>query len=342
MITRTATPEAIRPTPHWQRLLTEGVGRLGELLDLLQLSAEEVGASTDAARDFPLRVPRGFVDRMGRGDPRDPLLLQVLPTQNETEAVPGFEVDPLAEREHSPAPGVLHKYQGRALLVLTGACAVHCRYCFRRHFPYSEHQEPRWQGAVQWLAEQPDVDEILLSGGDPLALADSKLAELVAELDDIPHLRRLRLHTRLPIVLPERVDTGLLGWLEKSRLQKVMVVHANHPQEIDDSVRKAFQRLRNHGVTLFNQAVLLRGINDRVAILKELNKTLFEAGVLPYYLHLMDRVRGAAHFEVADSKARELVWQLMQELPGYLIPRLVREIPGAPSKVPINPFPGTF
>jgi L-lysine 2,3-aminomutase len=345
-----AAASAAAPSPAWQRALGEAVGSVGELLDLLGLSPRQLPPwslprlqpSAAAAREFPLRVPRGFVARMRRSDAADPLLLQVLPTAAELVAAPGFTADPLAESAEaaafSPLPGVLHKYRGRALLLLTGACGVHCRYCFRRHFPYGEHA-PRgdgWRGALAWLAGNPGIEEVILSGGDPLAVGDEKLARLVADLNAIPHLRRLRLHTRMPVVLPERVDAALLGWLAGTRLAPVVVLHANHARELDGAVGAAIARLRAAGATVLNQAVLLAGVNDDAAAQCELSRALFSAGALPYYLHLLDRVAGAAHFEVPEERARELLRAVMAELPGYLVPRLVREVPGAPYKVPLD------
>jgi EF-P beta-lysylation protein EpmB len=331
----------------WQRALGDAVRSLGELLDLLALPAAALPAhlrpAAEAALDFPLRVPRGFVSRMRRGDPADPLLLQVLPTAAELVAAPGYTADPLAETPEagspvSPLPGVLHKYRGRALLLVTGACGIHCRYCFRRHFPYGDHA--RWgEGfgrALEWLAASPGIEEVILSGGDPLAASDERLAELAAGLDGIPHLRRLRVHTRMPVILPERVDTALLDWLTGGRLQPVVVLHANHARELDCTVAAAVARLRLAGVTVLNQAVLLAGVNDSVEALAELSRALFAAGALPYYLHVLDRVSGAAHFDVPEARARELVRGVMAELPGYLVPRLVREVPGAPCKVPLG------
>jgi len=336
----------VRLVPAWQRALGDAVSSVGELLDLLALDAAELPphlqASAAAARDFPLRVPRGFVARMRPGDPADPLLLQVLPTAAELVAAPGYSIDPLAESDEaaafSPLPGLLQKYRGRALLLVTGACGIHCRYCFRRHFPYGEHA-PRGEGrdrALHWLAANPGVEEVILSGGDPLAVSDEKLARLVEGLDAVPNLRRLRVHTRMPVVLPERVDAALLDWLGGTRLSTVVVLHANHAQEIDGAVVAAIGRLRAAGATVLNQAVLLAGVNDSVAAQCDLSRALFDAGALPYYLHLLDRVAGAAHFEVGESRARELLRGVMAELPGYLVPRLVREVPGAPYKVPLD------
>ena len=339
-----------RAVPAWQRALGEAVSSVGELLDLLELAPERLPPhlrpserpADAAARDFPLRVPRGFVSRMRPGDPADPLLLQVLPTAAELVAAPGYAADPLAEADQatavSPLPGVLHKYRGRALLLVTGACGIHCRYCFRRHFPYGEHAAggDGWRPVLDWLAASPGVEEAILSGGDPLAAGDEKLARLVAGLDAVPHLRRLRIHTRLPVVLPERVDAALAGWLGGTRLSTVVVLHANHHHELDAAVAMAIKRLRAAGATVLNQAVLLAGVNDSVAAQCELSRALFDAGALPYYLHLLDRVAGAAHFEVGEPRARELLRGVMAELPGYLVPRLVREVPGAPYKVPLE------
>ena len=331
---------------NWQGTLGDAVSSVGELLDLLGLGPDSLPPylrpADAAAREFALRVPRGFVARMRIGDPADPLLLQVLPTAAELVAAPGYTADPLAEVDEaaaaSPIPGVLHKYRGRALLLVTGACGIHCRYCFRRHFPYGDHA-PRgdgWARALEWLAANPAVEEVILSGGDPLAVSDEKLARLVEALDAIPHLRRLRVHTRMPVVLPERVDDALVSWLGGTRLSTVVVLHANHAQEIDGTVSAAIARLRAAGAAVLNQAVLLAGVNDSVAAQCELSRALFDAGALPYYLHLLDRVVGAAHFEVSEARARELLHGVMAELPGYLVPRLVREIPGAPFKVPLE------
>ena len=358
---RTAHP--IREIPLWQRVLAEAVTDPAELLRLLELDPELLpGGAAGAERAaglFRLRVPRGYVGRMRPGDPDDPLLRQVLPLGAEAEPVAGFTADPLAEAAATARPGMLRKYRGRALLVVTGACAVHCRYCFRRHFPYEENRPGRgpdgggradgrggWGAAVEALATDPTVEEVILSGGDPLSVTDDRLEELVRAIEAIPHLRRLRVHSRNPIVLPERVDDRLLSWLaphsggsggSRRRLERVLVVHANHAREIDDAVVAALGRLRSAGVTLLNQSVLLGGVNDSVEALAELSHALFSSGVLPYYLHLLDRVAGAAHFEVPEERARVLVGELAARLSGYLVPKLVREVPGAPAKVPVAP-----
>ncbi len=324
--------QAARHPPAWQRELARAIREPAELLASVGLCEE--GLRLSVGEGFPLRVPRGFVARMRRGDPHDPLLRQVLPLADESLRVPGFTNDPVGDAAAHAVCGVLHKYRGRALLVTTGVCAVHCRYCFRREFPYDEALAARddWQAALDYLAGDASIEEVILSGGDPLALADHKLAALVAKLDAIPHLRRLRIHTRLPIVLPERVCDELLDWLMRTRLATVMVVHANHANELDDSVCHALVRLRAAGITLLNQSVLLRGVNDDVDTLARLSTRLFDAGVLPYYLHLLDRVQGAAHFEVEEVRAQELRRALAARLSGYLVPRLVREIVGMPYK----------
>jgi EF-P beta-lysylation protein EpmB len=275
---------------------------------------------------------------MRRGDPGDPLLRQILPLGEELAQHPGFVPDPLDESGALRAPGLLHKYAGRALLVATGACAVNCRYCFRREFPYGEQSSAgRWRQAVECIAGDPSIEELILSGGDPLSLTDARLHALVEHLRPVPHLRRLRIHTRLPVVLPSRIDAGFLEWLATLPWQVVVVLHANHGREIDEAVAAACVRMRDAGATLLNQSVLLRGVNDDARVLADLSQRLFAAGVLPYYLHLLDRARGTSHFEVDETRARRLAAELAALLPGYLVPRLARELPGAASKTVIAP-----
>jgi EF-P beta-lysylation protein EpmB len=328
-----------RQPPAWQQALQHAVSDPVELLALLSLGPEWLEPAQAAARRFPLRVPRGFVDRMRRGDPRDPLLLQVLPLGAELEEVPGYVTDPVGDLASRAGPGLLHKYDGRALLVTTGACAVHCRYCFRRHFPYDDENASRagFGPALDAIRADTSIGEVILSGGDPLALSDRRLTMLWEGLAAIPHVRRIRIHTRLPVVLPERIDGAFLESWSAVPLQKVVVVHANHAREIDDSVRRAIAGLRAADTTVLNQTVLLRGINDRVADLVALSEALFAAGALPYYLHLLDRVAGAAHFDVPVDAAQRLAADLAARLPGYLVPRLVREDPGAPAKTVLPP-----
>ena len=337
----TAAPEPRQPAAlvpvRWQQALREAVRDPRELLDLLGLDRLAPRLSDEAMVQFPLRVPRGFVARMRRGDPRDPLLRQVLPLDDEMRPMPGFGLDAVGDGAAKTAPGVIQKYRGRALLVATGSCAIHCRYCFRRHFPYAEETAARdgWREAVDLIRQDASIEEVLLSGGDPLSLSNGKLAELTGALADIPHLRRLRIHSRLPIVVPERVDDGLMGWLSTLPWPVPLVVHANHANEFDGTVDAALGRLRAAGVHLLNQAVLLRGVNDSVDALAALSERGFAAGVLPYYLHQLDRVAGVAHFEVDDAHARALHAGLAARLSGYLVPRLVREIPGDTGKRPL-------
>src|SRR5690349_2235730 len=329
----------IRNVPvSWQRELAEAVTDPRDLLAVLGLPASMADAAERAGEKFSLRVTRSFLSRMRHGDANDPLLRQVLPVDEELLEVAGYGADPLEEGAARRAPQLLHKYTGRALLIATEACAIHCRYCFRREFPYSVPETrigPRWGEALEILAQDTTIEEVILSGGDPLSLSDARLAQLTDALAKLPHLRRLRVHTRQPIVLPSRVDAGLIAWLRGIRLPTIMVLHSNHPNEIDADVRAACAAPRAAGVTLLNQAVLLRGVNDDAGTLERLSVSLMDAGVLPYYLHVPDRVRGTAHFDVDDRTARGLIEQLTGRLSGYLVPRLVREVPGAASKMPL-------
>ena len=326
------------PPGAWRKDLAGVVTDVDELLRLLGLGDHPPYATPSALRGFPLRVPRAFIDRMRPGDPADPLLRQVLPVAKEDVPAPGFTADPVGELSSPPADSVLHKYQGRALVMVTGACAVHCRYCFRRHFPYAElgSAPPEWDAAVDRITLDPAISEVILSGGDPLTVPDSRLEVLGRKLAALPQLKRLRLHTRMPIVLPQRVDGALTSWIGGLGLPTVVVVHANHANEIDDNVRRALAALAATGVTLLNQTVLLAGVNDSVDALGDLSEDLFDAGVLPYYLHMLDPVAGAAHFKVSDGEAKRLHAGVTARLPGYLVPKLVREVPGAPAKVGVD------
>jgi EF-P beta-lysylation protein EpmB len=322
----------------WQRELASAIRDPDHLIDTLGLPDELRAGARQAAALFPLLVTRSFLSRMRPGDPRDPLLLQVLPLGAEADRVPGFVSDALAEQNAHAAPGLLQKYVGRALLISTGACAIHCRYCFRRDFPYGD--EPRrlsdWEPAFERLSEDESIREAILSGGDPLMLTDSRLTEIIRRLDTIPHLDRLRIHTRLPIVLPSRVTRPLVKLLRSTRMTPIIVVHANHPAELVDDCARAVRRLVRSGLTVLNQAVLLRGINDSVEILSALSERLINLGAIPYYLHQLDRVSGTAHFEVPEFRGLELVAALRSRLPGYAVPQYVREIPGEPHKVPLG------
>jgi EF-P beta-lysylation protein EpmB len=331
-----AAPLPLQPA-RWQQLWRDAVRDPRELLSLLGLDTVAPAVSDEAAAQFAMRVPRGFVSRMRPGDPRDPLLRQVLPLDDELRPTPGFALDAVGDGLAKAASGLIRKYRGRALLIATGSCAVNCRYCFRRHFPYGEETASAagWRNAVGLIAADPGIDEVILSGGDPWSLATSKLVELTDALARIPHLKRLRIHTRLPVVLPERVDDALQAWLAALPWPVTVVLHANHANEFAPDVDNALMRLRAAGAVLLNQAVLLRGVNDSVDALAALSERGFEAGVLPYYLHQLDRVQGAAHFEVDDGHARALHAGLAARLSGYLVPKLVREVAGDPGKRPL-------
>ncbi|WP_313317746.1 EF-P beta-lysylation protein EpmB [Stenotrophomonas sp.] len=325
------------PVDSWQNHWRQAIRDPAELLQALGLDGSALGVSAEALAQFALRVPRSFVARMRHGDPADPLLRQVLPIDEEMRIVPGFSFDAVGDGAAKKATGVIQKYRGRALLVTTGSCAINCRYCFRRHFDYAGENAAKggWRDAVAVIAADPDIDEVILSGGDPLSLATSKLAELTDALAAIPHLKRLRIHSRLPVVLPERVDDALIQWLAGLPWPVAFVLHANHANEFDAQIDTVLARIRGTGAQLLNQAVLLRGINDDLDTLAALSERSFAAGVMPYYLYQLDKVQGAAHFEVSDDKALALHAGLMARLSGYLVPKLVREIAGDTSKRPL-------
>ncbi len=317
----------------WQQSLAQSITDVKDLCSRLNLDAESSEKILSQSH-FPVRISPEFLKRMRPGDIEDPLLKQALPTQKELIKDPLYSLDPLEEKRFNPVPGLLHKYQSRVLLTVTGACAIHCRYCFRRNFPYEENTPgiEGWNQALDYIAQDPKIEEVIFSGGDPLVVKDAQLSKLAKKLQEIPHLKRLRIHTRLPIMIPSRIDEELLEWLGNSRLNPVVVLHCNHPNEIDEEVENAFDRLRTAKITLLNQSVLLKGINDDAETLIQLSKRLFENGVLPYYLHLLDPVDGAAHFDVSETRALELIRIMTEELSGYLVPKLVREFPGKASK----------
>lgn len=323
--------------PDWRRALREAIRDPVTLYRRIGLDPSTLPAAFRSADSFPLLVPESFLARMTPGDPTDPLLRQVLPVEAETRNTAGFSVDPVGDLSARRAPGLLHKYAGRALLVVTGACAVHCRYCFRRHYPYTD--EPgsvdAFQPALETVAQDRSIHEIILSGGDPLSRPDAWLQELVRHLAAIPHLNTLRIHTRYPVVLPERVGPPMLEWLCGTRLDPVVVLHANHAAELTGDCLAAIAQLRDAQVSLLNQSVLLAGVNDDADALEALSRRLFAVGVLPYYLHQLDPVAGAAHFQVEDERGCQLLAELRKRLPGYLVPRFVREVEGADHKIPL-------
>jgi L-lysine 2,3-aminomutase len=328
----------VKTKPGWQQALANAVSDAYELLAQLGLSGALQEIDKEKIRQFPLRVPQSYINKMRYGDKNDPLLRQVFPLIEESYDVAGYGHDPVGDQSAVTSPGILQKYQGRALLVTTGACAIHCRYCFRRHFPYADSNPlaSQWSQTLAQLANDTSINEVILSGGDPLVLGDDKLARLVADLDKIPHLKRLRIHTRLPVVLPERIDTPLLNWIAACRLKVIMVIHANHANEIDPVAEAALSGLQQAGCQLLNQTVLLKGINDSDSALVALSERLSEVNVMPYYLHLLDKVAGAHHFDVEETRAITLMESIRKQLPGYLVPRLVREIQGEASKTIIR------
>ena len=321
-------------TPTWQHLLSNAISDPAELLSLLNLPEEVLEPARRAAAQFPLRVPLPFIERMLKGDLNDPLLKQVLPLDQELEPVEGFTTDPLAEMQSNPHDGLIHKYQGRVLLITTGACAINCRYCFRRHFPYQENRlgPEQWQSILDYIAADSSISEVLFSGGDPLVTPDRRLKKMLHDLAEIPHLQRVRFHTRLPVVIPQRITDELIEALTSTRLKPVVVLHSNHPNEIDATLGEALIPMQQARIPVLNQAVLLKGVNDEVAVLKQLNERLFDVGVLPYYLFVLDPVAGSAHFDISDQQAQALMRDLQTQLPGYLLPKLAREVPGKPSK----------
>lgn len=330
MITRTP----VNAKQAWQIALSNAYRDPLALLQALDLEPLQVGYHPDAHQDFRLRVPQSFVARMQKGNPQDPLLLQVLPHTAETVAHPGYSADPLQEQAANKVPGLLHKYHDRALLIVAGSCAINCRYCFRRHFSYTDNlaQHQNWQPALDYVRAHTELREVILSGGDPLLLRDQALSTLVQTIAAIPHITRLRIHSRLPIVLPERITPALTEALSHPQLSTVMVMHCNHPQELDTSVADAVQTLHQAKVSVLNQSVLLRGVNDSADILCQLSEQLFSIGVLPYYLHVLDKVQGAAHFDVPKAQAQQLIASMRHRISGYLVPRLVREDAGAKAK----------
>jgi EF-P beta-lysylation protein EpmB len=321
----------------WQNKLAGAITDPKELLDIIGLHSADLDSAYRASLDFPLLATRSYVDKIEPNNPKDPLLLQILPVREELFPVAGFSSDPVGEIESIKVPGLLKKYAGRVLINTTPVCAIHCRYCFRRHFPYSTagHGRVALEAAAEYIRSDSSITEIILSGGDPLTLGNNRLRELIHLFETIPHVVRLRFHTRLPTVLPERIDAEFIDILKSTRFETVIVIHVNHHREIDQAVTQALHNIKSTGTQLLNQSVLLRGINDQPETLIRLSEVLFSAGVLPYYLHLLDRVQGAGHFEVSENEALQLHEALSAHLSGYLVPRLIREIAGKKNKTPV-------
>ena len=323
---------------NWQSQLSDLITDPSELLHVLELSSEQLlSGAIMASEQFKLRVPRAFVRKMQVGNPLDPLLLQVLPHHLELEEHPEFVTDPLGEEAANQMPGVLHKYQSRFLLTLTGACAIHCRYCFRRHFPYQENlpKNEDWLKIKHYIEQNPSINEVILSGGDPLTLSNRKLALWIERLSSLDQIKIVRIHSRVPIVIPNRLDEEFISILKNSRLRIIVVVHSNHASELDDYTCSKLLQLSLHHITVLNQVVLLKGVNDSAQSLTELSYRLFEARVMPYYLHVLDKVKGAQHFDLRSSQIDQIYNDVLASLPGYLVPKLVREIAGEKNKTPL-------
>jgi len=328
-----------KQTSSWQQQLADVVTSAEQLAQVLELPAAYLQAAQQASQDFAIRVPRAFLERIKKGDVNDPLFRQIWPLAQENAQPPaGFLLDPLGEASSNKTPGIIHKYHGRVLLVTNGSCAVHCRYCFRRHFPYGDNalSSQQWLEALDYIQQRPEINEVILSGGDPLTNNDKRLFGLIKAIGEIPHVTRLRIHTRLPIVIPARITDELVDNLTKSRLKIVVVVHSNHANEIDGEVAACLKKLYLAGIHVLNQAVLLKDINDDLPSQVNLSEALFDCHVLPYYLHLLDPVVGAHHFEVKLVEAQNLMLALQGHLPGFLVPKLVREVDGRPSKTTID------
>ncbi len=325
-------------TAGWQQELKEIVTHPSELLKQLELDPKQyLTAATEAAKLFEIKVPQSYIHRMKKGDINDPLLKQVLPVGAEFNKVPGYTADPVGEQDNSNS-GLIQKYQGRALLMINGHCAINCRYCFRREFPYSDHRLNRkdWETTLEHIDNDSSINEVIFSGGDPLASNDKQLSWITEQVANIPHIQRLRIHSRLPVVIPSRITTESIEWMTNHRLNTVMVLHINHPNELNDAtLLNNITRMKQAGIHVLNQAVLLKGVNDSVHTLSELSERLFKAGVMPYYLHLLDKVNGSAHFDIPLEQAKSLHEQLTHQLSGYLVPKLVREVSGHPSKLGI-------
>jgi EF-P beta-lysylation protein EpmB len=334
ILTKKSTVVAAGSTT-WQQQIKQAIRDPEHLVRALELPPEVID-QTQARGPFPLFVPVPYLSRIERGNPNDPLLRQVLPVDQENRAVAGYQLDPLSESSFSTGPGLLQKYDGRTLIIATGACAIHCRYCFRRHFPYHKNSGLKgWRTAIRSITADDSIEEVILSGGDPLTLIDQQLSRLIRDLELIPHLRRLRIHSRLPIVIPSRVTSGLLATLSSSRLKGVVVVHVNHANEIDTDVKRALRDLHCSGTIVLNQSVLLRGVNDDMDSLVRLSERLIDCNVIPYYLHQLDPVSGAAHFHVPVEEGIQLIKRLRARLPGYMVPQFVQEIPGDFHKRPL-------
>lgn len=315
----------------WQRIVNESIRDISGLLNALALPDQSHYSN------FPILVPTPYLARIERGNLNDPLLKQVMSSAKELDDIPGYVEEPLQESSFAKTTGLIQKYHGRVLLIVTGSCAINCRYCFRRHFPYQKFQPTSqdWQRIIDELISDTSINEVILSGGDPLMMSDKRLKWIIQQLETVPHIDTVRIHSRLPVVIPQRITKTLIETLVESRLKAVLVTHINHPQELDEAVSNAMLALQRADVLLLNQSVLLKDINNDAEVLSTLSRKLFKANILPYYLHALDPVAGAAHFDVPDKEAEAIMSILRASLPGYLVPKLVREVPGQPSKSPL-------
>ncbi|RTE85681.1 MULTISPECIES: EF-P beta-lysylation protein EpmB [Gammaproteobacteria] len=331
---------SLQVRPQWQQEIASSITSPEELGRVLNLDESWIRHNAPAKSLFPLRVPKPFVALMGQGNPNDPLLKQVMTSADEFQQHPDFVRDPLLEQQLEGPSSLLHKYKSRVLIIFRGGCAVNCRYCFRRHFPYEENHFGREQKeqSLEYIRKNVEINEVILSGGDPLMASDQQIEDFVRALESIDHIKRIRIHSRLPIVIPSRLTNSLAKVLESSRLKSILVLHANHPNELSEELKKRLSIWQEHGILLLNQSVLLKGINDDTETLVALSEKLFDWQVLPYYLHLLDKVEGASHFNVEVQKAQEIYQQLLVELPGFLVPKLVQEVGGELSKTPISAF----
>jgi EF-P beta-lysylation protein EpmB len=329
-----STHETAHFCQNWQQQLAQAFTRIDDLCRYLDLNPSDLPVSAIAAQQFALRVPLSFAASMEKGNPHDPLLRQVLPITDELAFYAGYSNDPVGDLPAATQTGILHKYQGRVLLINTGSCAINCRYCFRRNFPYAELQLSKQQehAVLQSIQNDPSIHEVIFSGGDPLLLNDARLTRLIEQINQIDHIKRIRIHSRLPIVLPARITPELINTLTQSPKQIILVLHCNHANELNERVITACQQLKKHGITLLNQSVLLKGVNDDATVLCELSERLFQHGVIPYYLHLLDKATGTGHFAVSETEALLLMERVQASLSGYLVPKLVKEVAGAESK----------
>ena len=328
------TSQPINIYSDWKAELSNCISSIDQLLQLLGLNSKDLNASQLASQGFSIKVPQHYAQLMEYGNPEDPLLKQVLPIEAELKPDPSFNTDPVNESEYNPVPGIVHKYRNRVLMIISPNCAINCRYCFRRHFPYQENRQSKqqWLQALDYLKTRPEINEVIYSGGDPLAANDNFLGWLTQQIESIKHIKRLRIHTRLPVVIPSRVDSQLLDWLGNTRLKPTMVLHINHANEIDAKLCQAVDQLKSAGITMLNQSVLLKEVNDSSEQLIALSEKLFDAGIMPYYLHMLDPVQGASHFDIPKDRAIEIFSQIQAELPGFLLPKLVQERAGETSK----------